>query len=90
MKHLQHMESNMLLSATAFAALQRGERVDPETMWTADPDRAAIMEEKEAPPLGDVFRLIDTFYELRALDQPINGKPPGDAPAKERAPRRGP
>ena len=50
MKHLQHMESNMLLSATAFAALQRGERVDPETMWTADPDRAAIMEEKEAPP----------------------------------------
>ena len=59
MKHLQHMESNMLLSETAFAALQHDERVNPDTMWTTDPDKAAIMKEEEAPPLGDVFRLID-------------------------------
>jgi len=51
----------MLLSETAFAAWKRGERMDVHTMWTRDPDKAAIMDEKEAPPLGDVFRLIDIF-----------------------------
>jgi hypothetical protein len=62
MKHLQHKESNMLLSEIAFSAWQRGERVDPDTMWTTDPDRAATIEEDEAPvQLGDVFRLIDIF-----------------------------
>jgi hypothetical protein len=62
MKHLQHKESNMLLSEIAFAAWQRGERVDPDTMWTTDPDRAAIIKEDEAPlQLRVVFRLIDIF-----------------------------
>jgi len=62
MKHLQHKESNMLLSVIAFTAWQRGERMDPDTMWTTDPDRAAIIDEDEVPlQFGDVFRLIDVF-----------------------------